>query len=105
MNDAIKIDKNQYQIVCSILKKHLPPSAVVWVFGSRANQTPKPYSDLDLAIDIGTEMPSTMLIDLKHDFDESLVPYKVDVLDWHGIDVSFQTIVLSTAIRFKCPNV
>lgn len=62
---------------------------------------PKPFSDLDLAIDMGTDISSSMLIDLKHDFDESALPYKVDVLDWHGIVASFQRIVLSTAIPFE----
>ncbi len=98
MTNAIKIDKNHLHIVHAILKKYLPTPALVWVFGSRANQMPKPFSDLDIAIDTGADIPSPILIDIKHDFDESSLPYKVDVVDWHGIDASFQSIILSTAI-------
>lgn len=99
MKNIIKIDKPHLQIVLAILRKYLPSSTLVWIFGSRANQTPKLFSDLDLAINAGTELPSSILIDIKHDFDESALPYKVDVIDWHAIDASFQAIILSTAIR------
>jgi predicted nucleotidyltransferase len=64
---------------------------MVWVFGSRAKKTRKPFSDLDLAIDAASPLAYSTLVNLKNDFEESDLPYKVDVVDWHLIDKGFQT--------------
>jgi transcription elongation factor GreA-like protein len=45
----IAITPELWQIVATILQKHLPDK-VVWTFNSRATHTEKPYSYLDLAI-------------------------------------------------------
>ncbi len=93
MNPLIKMDKQHKELVLTILKKNIPANTLVWVFGSRANRKPKLFSDLDLALDAGSPLPYSTLIDLKHDFDESELPYKVDLVDWHSIDKSFQEII------------
>jgi len=36
--------------IIAIAKKHLPPGAAVWVFGSRINSTAHSTSDVDLVI-------------------------------------------------------
>ena len=90
MNSLIKLNEKHQDVVLSILRKNLLPHTIVWVFGSRANRTPKPFSDLDLAIDAGKPLDYSIMIDLKHDFDESELPYKVDIVDWHMLDKSFQ---------------
>ena len=90
MNSLIRLDQQYKDLVVKILKKHLSPDAFVWVFGSRANRSPKPFSDLDLAIDAGKPLMYSTLIDLKHEFDESALPYKVDLVDWYALDPSFQ---------------
>ena len=62
----------------------------MWVFGSRAENKQKPFSDLDLAIDAKNPLSYSILVDLKNDFEDSDLPYKVDVVDWHLIDEAFQ---------------
>ena len=90
MSKSIEINPLHLQIVLHILKNNLPENACVWVFGSRAEQTKKPFSDFDLAIDATLALPYLTLVELKNEFEESDLPYKVDIVDWHLIDKDFQ---------------
>lgn len=91
MKKSVDVTPIQLAIILQIFKKNLPENTTVWVFGSRAEKTKKPFSDLDLAIDATIPLPYTKLVNLKNDFEESDLPYKVDVVDWHLLDEAFQT--------------
>jgi type I restriction enzyme S subunit len=72
-----------------VLAKHVP-GCEVRAFGSRVTWTAKEHSDLDLAI-IGKEKLSRSLLSLlKDEFEDSAIPVKVDLLDWHRISPEFQ---------------
>ena len=64
--------------VLNILRAHLPASAKLWVFGSRATGRARRYSDLDLAIDIGRPMTLDETAALAEAFSDSDLPYRVD---------------------------
>lgn len=81
MKLLLDIQPNHLKIVLDILHKHLPKNAQVWVYGSRAKGNARKYSDLDLAIDCGKPISDILMIDLKDDFIESDLPYKVDIID------------------------
>ena len=71
------------QTINDILHKY-PEVLLVNIFGSRAKGTCKPGSDIDLSImNRGTN--STTLHKLKNDFEESSLPYKVDLVDFHTL--------------------
>jgi predicted nucleotidyltransferase len=75
-------------IVRAILAKHVP-DAEVRVFGSRATHNAKAHSDLDLAI-LGREKTAeNSLANLKAAFDETDLPFRVDVVDWRSLPESF----------------
>lgn len=76
-------------IVKSVLKRRVPDCAV-WAFGSRVNGTPRPFSDLDLAIVSRAPLSLGVLAELAEDFDESSLSFKVDLLDWASTDPSFR---------------
>jgi predicted nucleotidyltransferase len=86
------------EIVEKILKKHLAGSTKVWVFGSRAKNTAKKFSDLDLVMDAGKPLAFADLAAIRFDFEESPLPYKVDVVDWHAISESFQKLIQADRI-------
>lgn len=96
----IAISPTQWKIVSSILQKHLPDSEV-WAFGSRATHTEKPYSDLDLAIIGNTSITLSLLAAIEHDFSESDLPFKVDVVDAAVMSPAFRAIVESHKIRIQ----
>jgi len=80
-------------LVLSILAAHLPQGSMAWVFGSRASGRARPLSDLDLAIDAGRRLTLDEIAELAEAFTESDLPYRVDVIDWHGIDERFRQTI------------
>lgn len=88
----IDISADHFQIVCEILKRRLDDHQV-WVFGSRAQGTAKKTSDLDLCIKGKDLISLKLLADLRDDFSESNLPYKVDVVAWYSISEGFKKIV------------
>ena len=72
-----------------ILSRHIPEREV-WAFGSRVTGTAKPYSDLDLAI-LGEEaMPTRTYNLLIEAFQESDLPFRVELLEWATCSTSFR---------------
>ncbi len=66
-------------LVREILARHIPGRAV-WAFGSRASGVRvKPFSDLDLAIE--GRLTTEQSVGLVDDFDESILPIKVDLVE------------------------
>lgn len=71
----------------------LIPDTPVWAFGSRVTHTAKPYSDLDLVIVSKEHIPQALYYQIKDAMEESDLPFKVDILDWHRISPSFRAII------------
>jgi len=65
----------------------------VRVFGSRLTEQPKNYSDLDLAIVGKKEIPPDIMAKIKCDFEESDLPFRVDILDWYKISEEFKKVI------------
>jgi predicted nucleotidyltransferase len=96
----IDLDPRDWAEVQRILEAHVPQYEV-WVFGSRATRTAKPYSDLDLAIITASTLPLATMADLEAAFDESDLPIKVDVVDWASTADYFREIIRNTAVVVK----
>ena len=92
MPGPIDLDPAHRAIVLDILAR-IVPGLEVWAFGSRVNGSARRFSDLDLTI-LGRE-PLTIAqrVALAYAFDESLLPFKVDVGDWCVTDETFREIV------------
>ena len=91
MEKQLAISPSELQTVKQILKQHLPDAVHVWVYGSRANGNAKRFSDLDLAIELegGKTLDFGLLAQLAMAFDESDLPWKVDILDINAAPESF----------------
>ncbi|MCX7691776.1 MAG: restriction endonuclease subunit S, partial [Tepidimonas taiwanensis] len=88
----IDIRPDHWEIVKSILQKHVPQYEV-WAFGSRAKWTAKEYSDLDLAIITDEPLSLDVSARLSDAFSESDLPWRVDVVDWAATSESFRKII------------
>lgn len=94
MNEMLDIKSEHLAIISSILAKNLPKEAKVWAFGSRTTSNARKYSDLDLAIKINNqEIPSNLMAALNFDFEESILPYKVDIVDVNSISGEFYKLI------------
>lgn len=101
MKNRLDITPKQQAIIRKILHKYLPSNTKIWVFGSRANGTAKKFSDLDLVVDMDKSLTLDILANLHEEFSESLLPYKVDIVDWNEISDSFKKIIEDQRIEFK----
>jgi predicted nucleotidyltransferase len=93
----IDVAPEHLETVKDILRGRLP-CREVWVFGSRATMSAKEYSDLDLVVIGDVPLDLGQLALLEHDFDESELPFKVDVVDWATASASFRQIIRKTAV-------
>lgn len=70
----------------SVDKRRDPHQAIkVWVFGSRAAETHKPYSDLDLLLEATPSLSPRQLALIRDDLEESNLPYRVDIVADHEL--------------------
>lgn len=93
----LEINPVHWELVAEILQRHLPRKTV-WAFGSRARFAAKPYSDLDLAVIGDSPLSLSELAALEHDFTESALPFKVDIVDWATASKSFRDIIQQTHV-------
>ena len=91
--DPADIRPDHLKIVQDILREHLPAGFKVWVFGSRANWTTKDSSDLDLAVEGVDALDYRAMVGLEVAFEESDLPYTVDVVDLNAVGDTFRKIV------------
>ncbi|MBT9247919.1 nucleotidyltransferase domain-containing protein (plasmid) [Gemmobacter fulvus] len=93
MTRAIDIAPEHLAQVQTILARHLPNDVEVLVFGSRARGGAKRFSDLDLALkDVGPLDP-TVMAHLVDAFEESSLPWRVDLVDYHALTPAFLSAV------------
>ena len=89
----IDVTENQLALIEELLQKHVP-DCEIWAFGSRVSGIRKEYSDLDLALVGSAKLPFGVIARLKESFAESVLPFRVDLLDWHAISKEFQAVIL-----------
>jgi type I restriction enzyme, S subunit len=88
----LDVRADHLKIVQEILRKFVPEREV-WAFGSRAKWLAKEYSDLDLCI-VGDSALSFRTLGLMQEaFEDSDLPYKVDLVDWATTSESFRKII------------
>lgn len=85
---TIDIDSSANAIIKKLLQQYLP-NTEIWAYGSRVNGTAKTYSDLDLVAFARAEQ-STAIFELKEAFEESNLPFRVDLFRWDEIPEQFQ---------------
>lgn len=90
---TVDISPEHLAIVRQILDRIVPPGTKVWAFGSRVVGTAYRWSDLDLVIDAGRPLSRTEEVQLEVEFEESALPFKVDVVDWYRISDEFQRAI------------
>ena len=90
----LDVTDRQMQMVDGILNE-LVPERAVWAFGSRVSGKARAYSDLDLVI-LGEEaLPMRTLNRLVEAFEDSELPYRVDVLGWWELSPEFRQVILN----------
>ena len=96
---------NYLDIVKQIVLKHVPKNEfAVFLFGSRAASNSNSLSDIDVGI-MGTKpLPTLIMADLDSDLEESIVPFKIDLIDFYQVDKAFKDEALSSIQIWNCPK-
>jgi predicted nucleotidyltransferase len=79
-----------------LLKERIPSQARVYLYGSRAHGDNRWNSDYDLWID--ADISSKVLAEMTDQFDESFVPFKVDIITTPQLNGRFAECVKQEAI-------
>jgi predicted nucleotidyltransferase len=94
-----RMTENEWEIVTRILDGYVAGRSV-WAFGSRATgRHLKRFSDLDLAVE-GT-LTWVERAGLSEAFDESLVSFKVEVVELGMVDADFKGRVEKDFVRVR----
>jgi predicted nucleotidyltransferase len=88
----ICVSNKELKIILDIIETYAS-DCEVRVFGSRYRGTAKNYSDLDLVFVGKEKLGINRTGELREAFQESNLPYRVDVLDWNSISENFKNII------------
>ena len=81
----LQLEERHLNILKNILKKY---PYTFYAFGSRTKGAAKRLSDLDLCI--MEDIPSNVLSHLEEDFEESNLPFKIDLVQWKHTSDTFK---------------
>jgi len=84
--DAIDMEARHLKMVRAVLARHLPLKQV-WAYGSRVKWSTKQNSDLDCVV-FGADDRELMYARVA--FDESAIPFIVQILSWESIPAEFK---------------
>lgn len=84
----IDLEEKYINFIKEIINKHIQ-KCKIYLFGSRVKDKARKYSDIDIALDC-EKLDEKILLKIKNDFENSTLPYEVDVLDLNNISESFK---------------
>ena len=92
----IYMSERHLKIVQDILKKY---PYTFYAFGSRVKGTQRHLSDLDLCF--MDNIPWNVRAHIDEDFEESDLPFTVDIVDWNMCDENFRTKIAKDLIQIS----
>jgi len=95
----LDLTPSQKALVCAIVDAHLERQRVR-VFGSRAHYTAKPFSDLDLLV-LGAPLGDRLRGILEEAFDESDLPFRVDIAEAATLSPEFRARIEPQAVALN----
>ena len=96
ISEAIDLDSRHRRTVISLLDRFVRDTQV-WAYGSRVAWTSHPASDLDLVVFASSDQTSEVLR-LREAFDDSNIPFRVDVHIWDRLPSSFHEEIITNYV-------
>ncbi|HBC45094.1 MAG: polymerase beta domain protein region protein [Candidatus Collierbacteria bacterium GW2011_GWB1_45_35] len=89
------IDPKLKNDISAIALKHINPNETkVFIFGSRVSGTNVKFSDIDLGFESDKKIPYNLIMDIEDDFENSNIPYSVDVVDFSKVSNKFKEVAM-----------
>ncbi len=89
---TIDVPTGALHAVLELLAHHVP-GREIRVMGSRVSGRARPFSDLDLVIMGDEPLDLRSLSQLRDAFDESSLPFAVDIVEWASASDMFRRII------------
>src|ERR1700747_3436141 len=86
------------RMVLGALGEH---DAAVWLFGSCARGEARQHSDIHTAVRPRCDLPSGFFAELAADFEESPIPYDVDLVDLRWADAALIDEVRREGVKWR----
>lgn len=90
----VAVSADHLRMLLELIERFIP-AATVWAFGSRIKGTHLPASDLDLAVHCDRQTAADALLKFRDALEESNLPFKVQVLDYHTLPENMQSNIKS----------
>ncbi len=85
---TLQLEPRHLSIIHAILKKY---PYQFYAFGSRVKGTARKLSDLDLCLK--EQIPLNILTHIREDFEESNLPFNIDIVIWQQCAQEFQASI------------
>jgi len=92
----IHMQKEHFEIIMRILKKY---PYTFYAFGSRARGTHRSLSDLDICF--MEPIPFNVQSHIREDFEESNLPFTVDLVDWNSCSDEFKKRIVENRVLLQ----
>lgn len=79
----------------------LIPDAKIYLFGSRARGDHSKWSDIDIALDAGKQLPREQVDEVQSVFQATNLMYKIQVADFHIVSPEMQSAIKKEGILWK----
>ncbi len=101
----LDLEADHLKVILELIKSHIP-NTTVWAYGSRITGRARRYSDLDL-VAFSSSNQSRQIANLKEAFEESCLPFRVELLVWDDIPNSFHREILSYYVELisRCDEI
>lgn len=97
----IDLSSSQQKIITKLLQTYLPHTEV-WAYGSRVQGKARPSSDLDL-VAFASSHQKENIFELRDAFEESDLPFRVDLFIWDEIPKRFHPNIKQVHIIIQKP--
>ncbi|MDQ6756085.1 MAG: nucleotidyltransferase domain-containing protein [Bacteroidota bacterium] len=84
-----------------VLKELKDSDCKIFLFGSRVTKENHRFSDMDIGIIPGKNFYPGLLSDLKRKLDESVIPFKVDIVNFATVSEKFKEEALQHIKHWK----
>lgn len=105
MNHLPGVSSVELLMIKKILSESLSINQKVFAFGSRVNGTFRNNSDLDLLIESESNLELAQLSKLKDRFEESNLPFKIDLIDSKRISIEILKNIKSLILVQIFPSI
>ena len=96
--------KKTKEMILEVLAKYFDEDVGIFLFGSRALNKQKTFSDFDIGLIGDRALDFRKMEEAKEELVNTNLPFKVDLVDFYDIDDNFKSIATKEIIVWQNPE-